>query len=61
MSVISDEALDRLMDQVDEQGLELLGPGGVLTELTSRIMTRAMDTELTEHLGYERGLVKLSV
>ena len=55
VSVISDEALDRLMDQVDEQGLELLGPGGVLTELTSRIMTRAMDVELTEHLGYERG------
>lgn len=54
-SVISDEALDRLMDQVDEQGLELLGPGGVLTELTSRIINRAMDTELTEHLGYERG------
>ena len=43
------------MDQVDEQGLELLGPGGVLTELTSRIINRAMDTELTEHLGYERG------
>jgi putative transposase len=54
-SVISDEALDRLMDQVDEQGLELLGREGVLTELTSRIMNRAMDTELTEHLGYERG------
>ncbi len=54
-SVISDEALDRLMDQVDEEGLELLGPGGVLTELTSRIMNRAMDVELTEHLGYERG------
>jgi len=54
-SVIDDEALDRLMDQVDEQGLDLLGPGGVLTDLTSRIMNRAMDTELTDHLGYERG------
>ena len=54
-SVIDDAALDRLMDRVDEDGLELLGPGGVLTELTSRIMNRAMDTELTEHLGYERG------
>ena len=54
-SLIDDEALDRLMDQVDERGLDLLGPGGVLTELTSRIMHRAMDTELTDHLGYERG------
>lgn len=46
---------DRLMDRVDRDGLELLGPGGVLTELTSRIMNRAMDVELTEHLGYQRG------
>ena len=38
--VIDDEMLDRLMAQVDEEGLELLGPDGVLTELTSRIMNR---------------------
>lgn len=43
------------MDQVDAEGLELLGPDGVLTELTSKIMQRALDAELTEHLGYERG------
>jgi len=54
-SLLDDAALDRLMDRVDRDGLELLGPGGVLTELTSRIMNRAMDVELTEHLGYERG------
>lgn len=53
--VIDDETLDRLMDQVDEEGLELLGPEGVLTELTSRIMNRALETEMTHHLGYEKG------
>lgn len=53
--VIDEQALDRLMGQVDAEGLELLGPDGVLTELTSRIMNRALDTELTDHLGYERG------
>lgn len=53
---VFDEAfLDRIMDQVDAEGLELLGPDGVLTELTSRIMNRAMDVELSDHLGYERG------
>jgi len=52
---ISDEELDRLMDRVDAEGLELLGPEGVLTDLTSRIMNRAMDAELTDQLGYERG------
>jgi putative transposase len=53
--VIDDETLDRLMDQVDAEGLELLGPEGVLTELTSRIMNRALETEMTHHLGYEKG------
>jgi putative transposase len=32
-----------------------VGPDGVLTELTSRIMNRAMQAELTDHLGYETG------
>lgn len=52
--VIDDATLDRLMAQVDADGLELLGPDGVLTELTSRIMNRALEAELTDHLGYER-------
>lgn len=53
--VIDEATLDRLMAQVDEEGLELLGPDGVLTELTSRIMNRALETEMTDHLGYEHG------
>ena len=53
--LIDDETLDRLMDRVDAEGLELLGPDGVLTELTSRIMNRALEAEMAEHLGYERG------
>lgn len=53
--VIDEAMLDRLMAQVDREGLELLGPDGVLTELTSLIMNRAMEAEMTEHLGYEQG------
>ena len=53
--VIDDAILDRLMAQVDREGLELLGPDGVLTELTSRIMNRALETEMTDYLGYEHG------
>ena len=53
--VIDDEVLDRLMDQVETEGLELLGPTGVLTELTSRIMNRALEVEISGHLGYEKG------
>jgi putative transposase len=53
--LVDDSVLDRLMARIDAEGLELLGPDGVLTELTSRIMNRAMQAELTDHLGYETG------
>jgi len=46
--VIDDVLIDRLMAQVDADGLELLGPDGVLTELTSRILNRAMN-----HPGFD--------
>jgi putative transposase len=52
--VLDDETLDALMARIDAEGLELLGPDGVLTSLTSRIMNRALDAELTDHLGYEK-------
>jgi hypothetical protein len=53
--LVDDATLDRLMAQIDAEGLELLGPQGVLTELTSRIMNRALEAERTDHLGYEAG------
>jgi putative transposase len=53
--VIDDDLVDRLMAQVDDEGLELLGPEGVLTELTSRILSRGLEVEMTDHLGYEKG------
>lgn len=53
--VVSDELIDALMAKVDAEGLELLGPDGVLSEITSRVMNRALDVELTDHVGYERG------
>src|SRR5512132_2723807 len=52
---------DRLSDQVIDELLagarteeEIVGPGGLLADLTRRLLERAMSAELTEHLGYER-------
>lgn len=53
--VIDDELIDKLMAQVEADGVELLGPDGVLTDLTKRIMEQALDAERSDHLGYERG------
>ena len=36
-------------------GVDLLGPDGVLAELTKRILERALAEEMTDHLGYESG------
>jgi putative transposase len=33
---------------------EIVGPGGLLADLTRRLVERALSVELTEHLGYER-------
>lgn len=32
---------------------EIVGPGGLLSQLTKRFVERAMEVELTDHLGYE--------
>ena len=32
---------------------EIFGPGGVFGQLTKRLVERALEVELTDHLGYE--------
>jgi putative transposase len=54
-SVVSDEVIDQVMAGVDAGGLELLGPDGVLAELTKRLLERGLSEEMTMHLGYEPG------
>jgi putative transposase len=36
------------------EGIDLVGPGGLLTGLTKTVLETALETELTEHLGYDR-------
>lgn len=49
------ELVDQLLGQVKAEGLQLLGEDGVIAGLTKSILERALDEELTDHLGYERG------
>lgn len=46
---------EQLLDRADAEQAQLLGPDGLLTQLTQRVLDRALDVELAEHLGYERG------
>ena len=54
-ALLSDEVLDSLMAKVEADGLELVGPNGVLASLTKAVMERALNEELTHELGYEKG------
>jgi putative transposase len=47
--------LDPVMEQVDREGLRLTGSDGFLPELVKAVLERGLATELTEHLGYEKG------
>jgi transposase-like protein len=57
---VSDDLKRRLPDAVVDELLagarseeEIVGPGGVLAQLTKRLVERALEVELTDHLGYE--------
>jgi putative transposase len=49
---IPDEVIDQLLAGASSEE-EIAGPGGLLAELTKRLVERAMEVELTDHLGYE--------
>ena len=49
---ISDEVIDQLLAGARTEE-EIAGPGGLLAALTKRLVERAMEVELTDHLGYE--------
>ncbi|GAA3482015.1 hypothetical protein GCM10018966_065470 [Streptomyces yanii] len=49
-----DEVVERLMDRADVSGAALLGEGGLLTEVTRAVLERALEAEMTDHLGYEK-------
>ncbi len=54
--LMDDRLLDALLDRSRDQagGLRLTGEGSMLGELVKAVLERALEAELTAHLGYER-------
>jgi len=51
------DSLDLMLDTIDFKGLtqeEVVGQGGLIKQLTGKILQRMLDAEMTEHLGYEK-------
>jgi putative transposase len=49
---LPDDVVDELLAGARTEE-EIVGPGGVLSQLTKRLVERALEVELTDHLGYE--------
>ena len=54
-AVAADEQLARdLVERARAEGVELVGPGGLLTGLTKNVLETALEVEMEDHLGYAR-------
>src|SRR5690348_2708151 len=49
------ELVGQLVEQARAAGLQLTGEGGLLQQLTKRVLEAALDGEITDHLGYDKG------
>jgi len=52
--LVDEQLADQLLDKAQEQGAELLGPDGLLSQVTKAVLERALAEEMTGHLGYEK-------
>jgi hypothetical protein len=43
-----------LIEKARAEGVDLVGPGGLLTGLTKTVLETALEAEMVEHLGYDK-------
>ncbi|WP_344418555.1 IS256 family transposase [Amycolatopsis minnesotensis] len=54
-AALSPAAIDALIKDAKAAGTPLDGAEGLLNQMTAAVLERALETELTDHLGYEPG------
>jgi len=56
MAKEKDDLIEKLLEDIDFSKLkpeQITGESGLLKQLTKRLVEKAMNAEMTEHLGYE--------
>jgi putative transposase len=44
-----------LIERAKAEGVSLVGPGGLLSQVTRTVLQAALEAEMADHLGYDRG------
>jgi Transposase, Mutator family len=52
--LVDDELADELLGKAQAEGVALLGPDGLLSQVTKAVLERALAEEMTGHLGYDK-------
>lgn len=52
-ALLQPERIDELLADAEARGIEVDGPGGLLSQLTKAVLERALDAEMVDHLGSE--------
>ncbi|MFF3075483.1 IS256 family transposase [Kitasatospora sp. NPDC057904] len=52
--VLDEQLIGQLVDRARAGGVKLTGEGGLLQQLTKRVLEAALEGEITDHLGYEK-------
>lgn len=53
--LLSPERVDALLADAEASGLAIDGPDGLINQMIRAVLERALDVELADHLGYDRG------
>ncbi len=53
-SSFDEQVAAELMERARQEGVGLVGPGGLLSGLTKTVLETALEGELADHLGYEK-------
>ena len=54
VSMIDQELAQQLVDRAKAEGVKLTGPGGLLGDLTKRVLEAGLEGEMDGHLGYAK-------
>src|SRR6201989_3313853 len=52
--LVDEDLADQLLGKAQAEGVELLGPDVLLSQVTKAVLERALAEEMTGHLGYEK-------